>query len=174
MTSHDLDLGPLADVHAIAEGDRWTVVFVRHLPHPPATVWRVLTDPAQLQAWAPFTADRDLATPGPATLTMVDGDERTDLPGEVLRSEPPELLEYTWGDDHLRWELEPADAGTRLTLRHTMDDREFVSKTAAGWHLCLVVADRLMAGDPIPPIRGEDAKNYGWDELEEAYAKALA
>lgn len=173
MTRRDLDPGPLADVHAVATDDRWAVVFVRRLAHPPAAVWAALTDPDELAAWAPFLADRDLSTPGPATLTMVDGDERRPLPAEVLRSEAPSLLEYTWGDDLLRWELAPDGDGTRLTLRHTMDDRDFLSKAAAGWHLCLVVADRLLAGDPVGPIRGAEAKAQGWDALNEAYAKAL-
>jgi hypothetical protein len=53
-------------------------------------------------------------------------------------------------------------------------DREFLSKAAAGWHLCLVVADRLLAGTPIPPIRGEEAMSYGWSDLDEAYTKLLS
>jgi uncharacterized protein YndB with AHSA1/START domain len=174
MTHPDFDPGPLADVHTIADGERLTLVFARDLSHPPAAVWRSLTDPAELTAWSPFVADRDLGTPGPVTLTMIDGDERQDLPGEVTRADPPSVLEYTWGDDALRWELERTDAGTRLTLRHTVADREFLSKAAAGWHLCLVVADRLLAGTPIPPIRGEEAMSYGWSDLNEAYSKLLS
>ncbi len=46
-------------------------------------------------------------------------------------------------------------------------------KVAAGWHLCLDVAERLLDGDPVGPIRGEDAKNYGWDRLREEYAERL-
>jgi hypothetical protein len=46
-------------------------------------------------------------------------------------------------------------------------------KTAAGWHLCLAVADHLLAGDPIGPIRGQGAKEWGRDELNEAYTAAL-
>lgn len=49
---------PLADVACRTEGDRWTLVFVRVLPHTPEKVWAALTDPVQLRAWAPFTADR--------------------------------------------------------------------------------------------------------------------
>ena len=65
------------------------------------------------------------------------------------------------------------DAGTRLTLAHTVGDREWVPKVAAGWHLCLDVAERLLAGQPIEPIRGHDAMNYGWERLHDAYAEAL-
>ena len=46
-------------------------------------------------------------------------------------------------------------------------------KVAAGWHLCLVVAERLLDGQPIEPIRGEDAMNYGWEDLRDAYGAAL-
>ena len=146
---------------------------MRDLRHPPALVWAALTEPGQLEAWAPFTTDRALGAPGDATLTMVDGDVREDMPATVTRAEPPRLLEYTWGTDLLRWELEPTGGGTRLTLSHTVTDPDLVPKVAAGWHLCLVVAERLLDGAPIGPIRGSDAMNYGWEDLHEAYAKRL-
>jgi hypothetical protein len=63
---------------------------------------------------------------------------------------------------------------TGLTLRHTTDDRDGVPKAAAGWHICLAVAERLLDGQPVGPIRGGDALNHGWQDLHEAYASALA
>ena len=167
------DLGPLSDVAYERSGDQWTLVFVRDIPHPPAKVWAALSDRHQVGQWAPFTADRDLGTPGEATLTMIDGETEVPLAATVTTARPPELLEYTWGEDHLRWELTPTPAGTRLTLRHTLADRDFVSKVAAGWHLCLVVAQRMLDGVPVPPIRGQAAREYGWDELNDAYAAKL-
>lgn len=166
------DPGPLSEVSVLRE-QHWTLVFVRDLRHPVEKVWSALTDPAQLAEWAPFTADRDLAAVGEAKLAMIDGDDTVDLAGVVTEVDPPALLVYSWGADVLRWELEPTAAGTRLTLRHTAVDRDMLPKMAAGWHLCLVVADRLLAGDPIPPIRGMDALNYGWTELNEAYGDKL-
>jgi uncharacterized protein YndB with AHSA1/START domain len=150
--------------------DRWTLVFVRELRHPPATVWTALTDPAEIGQWAPFTAARDLGHPGAVTLTMVDGDEKADLPGRVLRAEPPSLLEYTWGDDLLRWELEPSGDGTRLVLRHTSAERGGEAMVAAGWHLCAVVLGRLLDGDPAGVVRGEAARRHGWAQLRDGYA----
>jgi len=164
---------PLAEVDCRASDDRWTLVFVRDLRHPPAKVWSALTDPAQLSEWAPFIADRDLGTIGDATLTMIDGETTVDMPASVRRVEPPHLLEYSWGTDVLRWELTATGNGTRLTLSHTLDDRDWLPKVAAGWHLCLDVAERLLDGTPIGPIRGNDAKNYGWDELHDSYAARL-
>jgi uncharacterized protein YndB with AHSA1/START domain len=164
---------PPAEVERRADGDRWTLVFVRVLRHAPERVWAALTEPAQLEAWAPFTADRDLGRTGHATLTMIDGEVAEDLPASVERAEPPTLLEYSWGTDRLRWTLEPVDTGTRLTLEHTLDDPDFVPKVAAGWHLCLDVVERLLDGDAVPPIRGEDAKSHGWERLREEYEATL-
>jgi uncharacterized protein YndB with AHSA1/START domain len=149
-------------------------VFVRHLRHPTERVWAALTDPAQLRQWAPFNADRDLSGVGDATLTMIDGDVAVPLAASVTQAQPPTLLEYTWGNDVLRWELAPTDTGTGLTLRHTTDDRDGVPKAAAGWHICLAVAERLLDGQPVGPIRGQDALNHGWQDLHDAYASALA
>ncbi len=167
---------PLADVVAEAPdspGGDWTLVLVRELRHAPDRVWAALTERGQLRAWAPFEPDRDLAGAGPATLTMIDGDDREDTPAVVRRAEPPALLEYTWGDDLLRWELAPTGTGTRLTLRHRLADRDWLPKVAAGWHLCLDVAERLLGGQPVPPVRGQDAREHGWDELAEGYAAKL-
>jgi uncharacterized protein YndB with AHSA1/START domain len=139
-------------------------------------VWTALTRADQLAAWAPFTADHDLDRPGDATLTMIDGEIAEPLAATVTRVEPPRLLEYTWGEDHLRWELEAAGSAgrTRLTLRHTLTDRDWLPKVAAGWHLCLDVAERLLDGEPIPPIRGRAALDHGWSDLADGYGERLA
>jgi uncharacterized protein YndB with AHSA1/START domain len=168
------DPGPLAETdYRASDDDRWTLTFVRELRHPREKVWAALTEAAQLREWAPYTADRDLDRLGAATLTMIDGDEAVDLAATVHRVERPSLLEYSWGGDLLRWELAATATGTRLTLRHTLADKAWGAKVAAGWHLCLVVAEHLLDGEPIAPIRGEDARNYGWEELRDGYASKL-
>ena len=102
--------------------DGWTLIFVRELTQAPERVWTALTDPAELDQWSPFEPKDDLGTPRETVLTMIDGDTRVDLPATVRIATRPTLLEYTWGEDLLRWELEPTDqGGTRLTLRHTLD-----------------------------------------------------
>ena len=162
--------GPLARVELTPENE---LVFVRELRHPPETVWTALTGPDQLAAWAPFLADRDLGRPGAAVLSTVDGDQTHPAPARVLRADRPHLLEYAWGDDLLRWELTANGDGTTLTLRHRVGGPDLAALTAAGWHLCLDVADRLLDGDPVGPIRGAEAKDFGWAELRDAYAERL-
>ncbi|MEV4315914.1 SRPBCC family protein [Actinocrispum sp. NPDC049592] len=165
---------PLADVDCRPSGDRWQLIFVRDLKHPPEKVWAALTTPENLEKWAPYTADRDLGETGEATLTMIDGDTQMDMKAEVLLAEPGKVLEYSMGTDLLRWQLEPSSAGTQLTLLHTVQDKDWVPKVAAGWHMCLDVAEKLLDGTPIAPIRGADAVNYGWLDLNSAYADRLS
>ena len=174
MNPKDFDPGPLADARLSRAGGSWTLVFVRRLRHPPDRVWHALTDRRQLARWAPFEPDRDLSAEGSAVLSMRDGQTVETHPSEVRQAVRPVLLEYTWGPDVLRWELEPDGQGTRLTLNHTVESAEWVPRTAAGWHLCLGVAERQMDGEHIGPIVGQDATNYGWDELHDGYTKLLS
>ena len=155
----------------VPDGDDWTLVFVRDFRHSPKAVWDALTDPAELDRWSPFVPSRDLGTPGDATLTTVDGDDREDHPATVRRAEAPSLLEYTWGDDLLRWQLEPLGDGTRLTLRHTLRTPGIEDKVAAGWHLCFDQLDRAAGEEPVTAIRGRAALDHGWEELRAGYAE---
>jgi hypothetical protein len=50
---------------------------------------------------------------------------------------------------------------------------DWLPKLAAGWHLCLDVAEQLMDGAPTTPIRGDEAMEHGWQELHDAYAERL-
>jgi uncharacterized protein YndB with AHSA1/START domain len=134
-------------------------------------VWEALTDPAQLSEWAPFDADRSMAVVGPVKLTTVGMPSPQVAETAVKRAEAPRLLEYSWGGNDLRWELEPRGSGTRLTLWHNID-RGFISWGAAGWHICFDVLERLLAGEPIGRIVGAEALQFdGWQRLLAEYAK---
>ena len=175
MDRDEYQPSPIANVAVEEEGDGATLVFVRELRHAPERVWRVLTDPAELREWAPFDADRDLGTPGETTLRMAGGEggEGEVMTSSIRRAEPPRLLEYTWGASVLRWQLEPTDSGSRLTLRQSLDDRSWLPKVAAGWHICLDVADQYLSGHPIGRIVGNEARHFGWEALNEEYASRL-
>jgi uncharacterized protein YndB with AHSA1/START domain len=166
--------GPAAGAKVNKDGDRWTLILVRQLRHQPTMVWQALTDPTQLSQWAPFDADHSLAAVGPVKLSTVGTPTPQIDDSTVKRAEPPKLLEYSWGGNDLRWELEPFDGGTRLTLWHNID-RRFIAWGAAGWHVCFDVLDRLIAGEPIGRIVGADAmQSAGWQRLTTEYAKQFA
>jgi len=163
--------GPASGAEVQKAGDRWTLVLIRELRHPPAMVWEALTDPEQLRAWAPFDADRNLGTVGSAKLTTVGAPALHVCETQVTRADPPRLLEYSWGEQDMRWELEPlGSGGTRLTLWHNID-RRFISMGAAGWHICFDVMDRLLAGEPIGRMVGPETMKFeGWQRLNVEYA----
>jgi len=153
-------------------GDHWTLVLVRDLHHAPVKVWEALTDPAQLREWAPFDADRNLGATGTATLTTVGAPSPHVTETRIKRADAPRLLEFNWGGQDIRWELEPlGGGGTRLTLWHNID-RRFIAMGAAGWHVCFDVLDRFLDGEPIGRTVGPDAMQVnGWSRLHAEYAK---
>jgi len=101
--------------------------IVRDYPHPPAKVWRALTDPALIALWgmrpegfAPVAGTRFklVARPQPGWRGFVEC--------EVLEVREPSMIRYSWiGDDdgknktQVTWSLAPNGAGTRLTFEHT-------------------------------------------------------
>ena len=164
--------GPAAGARIARDGERWTLVLVRDLPHPPALVWSALTEPEQLRAWAPFDADKSLGAVGTVTLTTVGAPAPHVTENQVKRADAPRALEYTWGGFDIRWELEPLGShGTRLTLWHNID-RRYIAMGAAGWHVCFDVLDRFLAGRPVGRTVGPDAMKFaGWHRLHAEYAK---
>ena len=69
----------------------------------------------------------------------------TTITGRVTEFDPPRLFAFYWGDDHLRFELEPrgrSEDACLLRLTVLLDTREKAARDSAGWHVCL---DRLEA-----------------------------
>jgi uncharacterized protein YndB with AHSA1/START domain len=154
------------------DGEKWTLVLVRDLSHPPVKVWKALTDPEQLREWAPFDSDRNLGAVGTAMLTTVGAPTPHVTETHVKRADAPRSLEYDWGGGDMRWELEPLGAGgTRLTLWANID-RRYIAMGAAGWHVCFDVLDRLLGGQPIGRMAGPEVMKFdGWQRLHAEYAK---
>ena len=156
------------------EGANWTLVLVRELEHPPEKVWAALTDPAQLREWAPFESDANLGAAGTvATLTTVGAPKPHVTETKVKRADPPKLLEFTWADRDIRWQLEPLGGGTRLTLWASID-KHWITLGASGWHVALDVLDRLLSGWPIGRLAGPEAMQVNeWNRLVGEYATLL-
>jgi uncharacterized protein YndB with AHSA1/START domain len=92
--------------------------------HPPARVWAALTTAEGLAAWFGNEATIDLRPGGLARMTWADGEYTAQM--RVERVEEPRVFGFTWHifglpeDDprrtYVEFTLEPADAGTRLTV----------------------------------------------------------
>ena len=159
--------GPARGAQVQKDGEKWTLILVRELRHSPESVWQALTDPAQLREWAPFEADGNLGTAG-STVKLSWVTTTQVIETKVTRADAPRVLEY----HDMRWELEPLAGGTRLTLWHSID-RRFIAWGAAGWHICLDVMDRSLAGNPVGRIVGADAMKFEWRRLNAEYAGQL-
>lgn len=163
--------GPATGAQVQKDGEKWTLILVRELRHSPEKVWQALTDPTHLHEWAPFDADGNLSKAGATVkLTTVGAASLPVTETKVRRADAPKLLEYNWGNQDLRWELEALVGGTRLTLWHNID-RGFISMGAAGWHICFDVLASLLDETPLGRIVGGEAMKFGWQQLNSDYAK---
>ena len=105
--------------------------IVRDYPHPPAKVWRAVTDPDLIPLW---TATGQGGRPvgfAPVAGTQFQFVAKP-LPGwrgiiycEVLEVREPSLLRFSWtGEEggtptYVTYRIEPHDGGTRFTFDHT-------------------------------------------------------
>ena len=133
------------------EGSNYVARLERQIPHPPAAVWAMLTDPAKFVDWlAP--GEIELAQGGAAKLNFVDSGIVID--STVTAFEPERMLEYSWSgpgepERPVRYEISPAGDGTRLTLTLTAPDDEDMARSAAGWEAHLMMLLAAIEGVPI-------------------------
>jgi uncharacterized protein YndB with AHSA1/START domain len=141
--------------------------FERRFAHPPAKVWRAITDAEQLRAWFPAVVEFDLAPGAKLRFNPTDEQQRRyGIPsdqatyGEILAVDPPTLLEYTWGEEILRWELTPdGTGGCTLVFTDVFDDRSSAAAAGAGWHAGLDVVEAQ--------LDGRDLDWSPWDRAEQ-------
>jgi uncharacterized protein YndB with AHSA1/START domain len=144
---------------------QWQLRFRRRLAHRPEKVWRALTEPEDLAAWFPTTIDGERA-PGAVLAFRFPGEAAAPLSGEMLAYDPPHHMQFSWGEDVVRFELESDGDGTILTLVDLIAERGKGARDAAGWHVCLDNLDRHLAGEPPIP---DDA----WASKNEEYQRRM-
>ena len=115
--------------------------FERRLPHPRDAVWRAITEPSELAHWFPSHVEVDLRVDGAMRFEFENMplDAPSTMTGRVTELDPPRLFAFFWGDDHLRFELEPTDRDEACILRFTvvLGATDKAARDAAGWHVCL-------------------------------------
>ncbi|MCF3141982.1 SRPBCC family protein [Streptomyces platensis] len=151
---------PHSDTLTTGDG-RSALRMERRLAHPPAKVWSAITDPAHIGQWFPSEVTVELRPGGAMTFTMA-GVSDIAMTGTVTDAEEPRLFAFTWGEDHLRWEISPDGDGSLLVLVHTFGDRFGGASFASGWHLCLTALAQLLDGES-PHVERDTG------ELHEAY-----
>ncbi|PXY28530.1 SRPBCC domain-containing protein [Prauserella flavalba] len=163
----ELDLGT---VHETGDG-RCALRFERHVRHAPEKVWAAITEPEHLRSWFPAVVEFDLR-PGARLRFGVTAEQvrRYGMDpghvteGEVLRADPPRLLEFTWGEETLRWELSPdGDGGCHVVFTNVVGDRDTLAPAGAGWHAGLEVM-----------VAQLDGREVGWSPFDRAEQLASA
>ena len=131
-------------------GERWRLRFTRRLAHPPERVWRSLTEPGRLAASFPGRLIGDLTIVGAPLRFEHEAGAYEPFDGEVLACVPPQLLEFRWGPDTIRFEVAPAGEGSTLTLIDTFAQLGKAARDGAGWHVCLERLEQALGGDTAP------------------------
>jgi uncharacterized protein YndB with AHSA1/START domain len=136
--------------------------YERRYPHPPEKVWRALIEPAELKHWFPAAIEGE-RKPGAKLRFVFEGEAGPVTEGVMRVFDPPRVLEFTWTNEVLRFELSPDQGGCKLEFTTTFTERVTAPRDAAGWHKCLDnLADRL-GGAP----KSADA---AWIDLYREYA----
>jgi uncharacterized protein YndB with AHSA1/START domain len=141
--------------------DDLTLRFERRLNHPAAKVWRAITEPDELKHWFPSTVEGEIGPGGELSFRFEHAP--ITMAGRVTDFDSPRTFAFFWGDDHLRFELEPAD-GDSCLLRFTviLDAEDKAARDAAGWHQCLDGLESHLGGADGPVPR--DAWREHYDE----------
>ncbi|MGH9016793.1 MAG: SRPBCC family protein [Acidimicrobiales bacterium] len=121
------------------------VRFRRRLSHPPDKVWRALSESDHLAAWFPTTIDGDREA-GAALQFRFRQSEGPAMDGEMVVFDPPRLMELQWGDERLRFELQPDAEGTVLVFSAAFAEIGKSARDGAGWHACLDLLDCTLDG----------------------------
>jgi len=149
------------------DGQQWKLCFTRELSHPREKVWRALTEREHLRKWFPTDIEGERRSGAPLRFAFPNGEGPT-LEGEMLVYDPPDLLELRWGDETLRFELQPHGQGTILTLVNTFEQIGKASRDAAGWHACLDTLQYVLGDQRVPWSETEH-----WQQLHASYVESF-
>lgn len=153
----------IATIEKAANG--YTARFERHLQQSPEEVWGWLTDNDKLALWFDELRADELGEGGYMSFHMgEDIFERLAITDFKTLS----VLEFSWWQDSVRFELSEEANGCQLVLIekiHAITDH--TPKDLAGWHVCLDVIVTLAEGRDFGPRQEQ------WKKWYEEYIKAV-
>jgi len=147
------------------QGDRHTLRFERRFPHALDRVWEAISNVEEMDRWFParVVGTRRAGTKLHFHFPPQPGQTPSDAPdrsaattwGELLVWDPPRVLEFTWGDEVLRFVLTRSEGRTQLVFTHTFHDLTKAARDASGWTVCLDALDALLDGRAKTPFTPE-------------------
>ncbi|NEU31299.1 SRPBCC family protein [bacterium LRH843] len=147
-------------------GNDFIAKFERYMDHSVEDVWAMLTENEKLTQWFSELKVDELRKGGIIKFDMQDGtfEEMT-----ILNLELYSVLEFTWANDIVRFELTPEQDGCLLVLNETLKViTNHTPKDLAGWHVCLDVIKDILDGRII------EFRKERWEKWFEEYVKAIA
>ncbi|QSF42804.1 SRPBCC family protein [Paenibacillus tianjinensis] len=149
----------IAKLESVPDGT--TATFERHFKHSVTSVWAYLTDNDLLPEWFSELRVKELRNGGSMVFDMRDGNL---IEMRITACKPASVLEYSWGEDKVRFELDAEPEGCRLLLIETIGTlTDHTPKDLAGWHVCLDVIAALLDGGVF-----QDRKR-AWEQQYETY-----
>ncbi|MER2294515.1 MAG: SRPBCC family protein [Desemzia incerta] len=128
--------------------DQVIAEFEKEYPVEIDLVWRMLAENQYLQKWFADLKIETLEEGGKILFDMKDGtfEEMT-----ITSLSVPNVLEYTWGNDLVRFDVTPSKAGTRLIFKETISEvTDHTPKDITGWHICLDVIEAILSNEELP------------------------
>ncbi|MGQ9367879.1 SRPBCC family protein [Azospirillum sp. ST 5-10] len=124
-----------------------SVVVERDLPHPPARVWRAITQPHLIEEWL-MANDFEPVVGHRFQLRTEWGV----IDCRVLEVEENRTLSYTWAarglDSVVTWTLTPTSTGTRVRMEQSgfpPDHPQYHQGARAGWPKFLASLEQALA-----------------------------
>ncbi|WP_102345653.1 SRPBCC family protein [Bacillus sp. Marseille-P3661] len=142
--------------------NKYIATFIRHWDYSVGEVWSWLTENDKLEKWFSELEIDDLSEGGIIKFDMQDG---TFEEMKITNLKVFSVLEFTWGEDLVRFELEEKNNGCRLLLIEEINKVSMhTPKDLAGWHVCLDVIHALLNSESI-------CRQPEWEKWYEQYAK---
>jgi uncharacterized protein YndB with AHSA1/START domain len=140
----------------MTEPERRSIVVEREMPHPPAKIWRALTEPALIAEWLMQNDFRAVvghrfhfrAPPAPGWNGVTQC--------EVMIVEPMKRLSYSWNATEpgglstvVNWTLTPTRDGTHVRMEQSgfrPEDEANYRGAGYGWQRFLPALERVASG----------------------------
>lgn len=146
----------LANIKKVEE--HYAARFERQLPHSASEIWSFLTENEKLALWFTELQIEDLREGGLIKFDMQNG---TFEEMKITALQHESILEFTWAEDLVRFELFPNSEGCLLVLNETIQTlTPHTPRDLAGWHVCLDVIQHLLEGTTLEPRKDEWNKRY--------------
>ena len=127
-----------------AMSDRPTYVYTTYIESTPERVWAALTDPEITAGyWGHRNESPDWRAGSPWLHVRTDG-SGDDGGGEVLESDPPRRLAFSWDESRVAFDIEPYHDIVKLTVTHSDLAPEDVEGAGDGWPAVLANLKTLL------------------------------